>query len=214
VYNSTGYYDVSLTVTNAEGCTATLDTANFIFMEEGPIAEFTFTPSISSIENPEVEFTNESSFANSYQWDFGYSVANSFEENPTHVFPMIGNMAYTVTLTATNSSGCVDVVQHVIHVEDVIIFYVPNVFTPDGDRFNQTFKPIFTSGYDIYDFHFIIFDRWGEIIFESFNAEFGWDGTYGDNGLVEDGVYVWQVDFGDTNTDKRHVKRGHIVVLK
>jgi gliding motility-associated-like protein len=123
-------------------------------------------------------------------------------------------MSYLVQLVAFNSSGCTDTAWHMINVEDVLIYYVPNVFTPDGDNFNQTFKPIFTSGYDIYDYHLMIFDRWGEIIFESYNAEFGWDGTYGDNGLVQDGVYVWQIDFGDTISDERHVRRGHITVLK
>ncbi len=96
----------------------------------------------------------------------------------------------------------------------VIIFYVPNVFTPDGDEFNEVFQPVFTAGYDPFDFHLMIFNRWGELIFESYNADIGWDGTYGERGLVQDGVYVWKIDFKETMSDKRHIHTGHVTVLK
>jgi len=51
-------------------------------------------------------------------------------------------------------------------------------------------------------------------MFESYNATVGWTGTYGDQGLVEDGVYVWQIQFGETMSDKKHTYRGHVTVLK
>ena len=88
-------------------------------------------------------------------------------------------------------------------------FYVPNAFTPDGDYANQTFQPVFTSGYDPYDYHLQIFNRWGEIVFESYNAARGWDGHYGDGGLVDDGVYVWVIEFKDALSDKRYKNTGH-----
>jgi len=91
---------------------------------------------------------------------------------------------------------------------------VPNVFTPDGDQFNETFQPVFTSGYDPYDYHLMIFNRWGELIFESYNADIGWDGTYGTGGLVQDGVYVWKINFKESMTDKKHEVYGHVSVLK
>ena len=91
---------------------------------------------------------------------------------------------------------------------------MPNTFTPDGDDYNDEFKPIMTAGYDIYDYHLTIFNRWGEIVFESYNAAYGWDGTYGGQGIVEDGTYVWQIEFGETMSDKRHKHRGHVTILK
>jgi len=187
---------------------------DYIFIEDGPVAAFTYTPDVASIQNTEVEFTNESLFATEYVWIFGDNSADSQLENPTHFFPPIGNLGYTIMLIADNNSGCPDTAYAYISIEDVLIFYVPNVFTPDGDDYNQTFFPVFTSGYDPYDYHLTIFDRWGEIIFESFNAEIGWDGTYSNNGLVQDGVYVWQLEFGETMTDKKHIRRGHVTVLK
>jgi gliding motility-associated-like protein len=129
--------------------------------------------------------------ANTFEWIFGDNSTNSGIENPLHVFPELGNTSYVVTLIASNDAGCRDTTQTTIIVEDVIIYYVPNAFTPDGDNFNQTFKPVFTSEFDPYDYHLMIFDRWGEVVFESYNAEIGWNGKYGASGeLVEDGVYV------------------------
>ena len=83
-----------------------------------------------------------------------------------------------------------------------------------GNNINNTFYPVFTAGYDPYDYHLSILNRWGEIIFESYDASVGWDGTYGTRGLVEDGVYIWQIEFGETMSDKRHKQRGHVTVLK
>ena len=110
--------------------------------------------------------------------------------------------------------GCSSVYEMVVNVQDVLIFYVPNTFTPDGDDVNNVFLPVFTSGYDIYDYHFTVFNRWGEVMFESYNSAVGWEGTYGTQGLVEDGVYVWRIEFGDNRSDKRHKHHGHVTVLK
>ena len=59
-----------------------------------------------------------------------------------------------------------------------------------------------------------VFNRWGEIMFESHNALNGWNGTYGDQGLVDEGVFIWQLEFKETMSDKRHTHRGHVTVLK
>ena len=83
------------------------------------------------------------------------------------------------------------------------IFYVPNTFTPDGDGYNQVFKPIFSTGYDPYNFQMLIFNRWGEIVFETYDVNIGWDGSYGDKGLdVQDGTYIYKISFKNPVIDK------------
>jgi gliding motility-associated-like protein len=162
-----------------------------------------------------VEFTNNSIYADYYNWEFGDNSVNSAVTDPIHQFPNEAPGQYLVTLWSYSANGmCLDSVSQLIIIDDVIIFYVPNIFTPDGDDYNETFKPIFTSGYDKYDYHLTIFNRWGEIVFESYDTEYGWNGNYGDGGLVQDGVYIWQIDFKETMSDKRHIKRGHVTVLK
>lgn len=66
-------------------------------------------------------------------------------------------------------------------------YYIPNTFTPDGNQYNQTWQPIFTSGFDPMNFNLVVYNRWGQIVWESYNPAADWDGTY--NGFpVQDGV--------------------------
>ena len=91
---------------------------------------------------------------------------------------------------------------------------IPNIFTPDGDEYNENWKPVFHSGYDPYDYHLTIFNRWGEIVFESYDTNYGWDGSYSDEGLTRDNVYVWKIEFKETSSDKKHRQAGHVTLLK
>jgi len=93
------------------------------------------------------------------------------------------------------------------------LIYIPNTFTPDGDEHNQLFTPIITSGVDIYDFHMTIYNRWGEVIFESFDVTGAWDGTY-NNKVCPDGIYNWTIDFGVPKTDERKTLNGSIRLFR
>ena len=90
-------------------------------------------------------------------------------------------------------------------------FYVPNTFTPNGDEVNNVFEVKLLC--DFSDFHLLIFNRWGEIIFESYNLKYGWDGTY-NNKIVVDGVYVYKLDFLDNHTNTKHEITGHVNLIK
>ena len=93
------------------------------------------------------------------------------------------------------------------------IFYIPNTFTPDNDQYNQYFQPIITSGVDIHQFHFLIYNRWGETVWESFDSKAKWDGTY-NNVRCQDGVYTWVMRFGVPETDEIKEYYGYIQILK
>ena len=93
------------------------------------------------------------------------------------------------------------------------LIYIPNTFTPDGDEYNNNFLPIFTNGFDPQDFHLTVYNRWGEIMFESYNSTVAWDGTY-NNTLCQDGVYVWTIKYGDKETDKETLITGNVTLIK
>ncbi len=211
-----GLYDVTLTTTNNNGCTNSATYTDYIYVEPIPVASFTPSSSIVSIFNSTVNFNNTSTNAIEYTWDFGDESPESTEENPTHTYPDEEPGNYVVTLIATSALGCADTVTRVIIVQDELIFYVPNTFTPDGDDYNEYFKGVFTSGYDPYDFNLYIFNRWGELIWESHDANVGWDGTYGEdrNKLVQDGTYTWKIDFKTTMSDERIEVVGHVNVIR
>jgi gliding motility-associated-like protein len=166
---------------------------------------------LSNVEST-ANFTNTSTGHSSSFWDFGDGSGTSTQEHPSHSYPeQAGN--YYVTLVVANSHGCTDTATQLIIVENQVIFYVPNTFTPDGDLFNPSFLPIFTAGYDIYNFNLVIFNRWGEIVFESNDARYGWDGTYG--GMPSpDGTYTWQIQYKELYKDKHVLIRGHFNLLR
>jgi gliding motility-associated-like protein len=207
-----GDYTVTLTVTIPGGCVGS-GTA-MVHVIPYPVAQFSMNTSEVNIEDSRIMFDNSSLDATEYSWDFGDESPMSTEEDPTHEFPDVPNKEYTVTLIAANAMGCADTLSKLIFVHDVITFYVPNTFTPDGDAHNDMFQPMFYSGFDPYDFNMKIYNRWGEVVFETYDATKGWDGTYGDRGLVEDGTYVWFIEFAETMSDKRHKHRGHVTILK
>ena len=214
-YNTPGVYDVTMTATSIFDCQATHTESGYITVTPMPVAAFSFTPEVTDVSHTEIEFTNSSIDADYYEWNFGDETAISNETDPIHNY---GDepQQYQITLLATNNNGlCRDSVEAFLTVNDIILYYVPNVFTPDFDQFNQTFKPIFTSGFDPQDYHLMIFNRWGELIFESYNAAIGWDGTYPENGeLCQDGVYVWKILFKESMSDKKHNVTGHVTLLK
>jgi len=93
------------------------------------------------------------------------------------------------------------------------LIYIPNTFTPDGDEHNQVFRPIFTSGFDPYQFNMKIYNRWGEVVWETNNANSTWDGTY-NNSICPDGTYTWTARFGMTDTDEVKEIKGYITIIK
>ena len=208
-YNGAGIYSY-YTVT-AGGC----DSTAILNLSISPIPLTSFIPSISLFtESPQlVAFTNTSVGAATYSWDFGDGAFSS-EDNPEHLYAENSN-GQTITLVAVSSEGCIGTYQVSIEFEEGLIFYIPNTFTPDQDEHNQTFRPIFTSGFDPYNYEMLIFNRWGEIIFETHDVTYGWDGTYSfTNSTCQDGVYSYKITFKNPVLDERKVVCGNLILLK
>lgn len=212
-YQQPGVYDVSLTIVNAGLCSNTLLLQDYIQIENQPVAFFTYAPNTIYSSEPEVTFTNESIYATNYLWDFGYDNTTSTSENPIYSYPQLEAGIYDVMLYAMNDIGCIDSFSLNVTVVDEIIFYVPNSFTPDNDNYNQVFQPIMTSGYQEEFYTFKVYNRWGELLFETNDSNVGWDGTYKGK-LVQDGTYVWTIYFKEKFNDKKHEYRGHVTMIR
>lgn len=205
-----GCYDVTLTVTS-NGCTNTSTLTDFVCVAEQPEVEFSFLPQQVDILDPTVSFTNLSVYSDFYYWDFDNGTTSTLTD-PTVEFE--GSAAgYNVCLIGANTYGCADTVCHIVTVDDVLVYFVPNAFTPDGDEFNQTLKPVFSSGFDPFDFTFRIFNRWGEVIWESHDSSVGWDGTHAGKD-VQAGTYIWTAEFKLSNSDARTTATGHVSLLR
>lgn len=212
IFTNSGSHDVTLTLTTPAGCSGTSTYTDYVFVEEPPIASF--APSTMNVTalNSTVVFNNLSSNADSYSWSFGDGII-SFQENPSYSYDVNGTTNYLVQLIATNAAGCEDSTSKIINGQQDLIYYIPNSFTPDSDEFNQNFVPVFTDGFDPFDFNMKIFNRWGEVIFETYDSSIGWDGTY--NGvLAEDGIYIWVVEFKTMATDERIKETGNVTLIR
>lgn len=191
-YQEAGCYDVTLTAVAQNGCPNSITYEDMVCAYNIPIAGFIVNDPVQFGDANEFLFENLTVFGHTYFWDLGDGVTTN-AVNPGHIYPLERNI-YNVVLIATNEAGCSDTTSMSIQVQERLIFYVPNSFTPDGNTRNEVFQPVFTSGYDKYSYEFIIFNRWGETLFESFNDNIGWDGTYGGN-IMESGSYTWRIRF-------------------
>jgi len=215
VFTSPGTYGATLVVTtDLAGCQSELYLPNLVVADSRPLAHFTPNPQIGTQINNQITFVNNSYGATSYYWEFGDGIGTSNEVNPTYTYSEEVDW-YHVMLVATSQGGCVDTAYADVTIQEELIFYVPNTFTPDKDQYNEVFKPIFTYGYDPYDYTLYIFDRWGEMIFESHDATVGWDGTYGVDGKIcQDGTYTWKIEVKTTMNDERKTFVGHVNILR
>jgi gliding motility-associated-like protein len=188
-----------------------------VCVEALPVAEFFQSTNEINMYSTEVSFNNNSSGADQYIWSFGDGSPSTNDVDPIHDYINIGYGSYQVMLIAINENGCVDTAYSYVDLVEELIYYVPNTFTPDGDTYNPIFKPIFTSGFDIDDYVLYIYDRWGELIFESRDATVGWDGSYGSKDqieIVQDGTYTWVIEFKVIKNDERMRVNGHVNVIR
>ncbi|MBI1838483.1 MAG: choice-of-anchor L domain-containing protein [Flavobacteriia bacterium] len=209
---SAGCFDISLNVESINGCTASLSVPDLVCVEDKPHAAFDVNPNVILTTEPIVNLNNTSIGATTYNWMFGDGLSSTLI-SPSHEYNVNEVTGYTITLIAKSTLGCTDTAISSVSVKEELLYFIPNTFTPDGDKFNQTFQPVFSMGIDPYNFNMLIFNRWGEIIFESNDAKIGWDGTYGGK-LVQEGVYTWKINFKLKTSDERKMITGHVNVLK
>jgi gliding motility-associated-like protein len=191
----------------------------FIIVNATPQASFTIPDEYRSVfTGEEVRFVNLSQGADEYIWKFGDG-NESFEEEPIHAYPDSG--VYDITLIAINTeTGCTDSVRLNSQVQVILggESEVPNAFTPsragpgtasDNPLQNDFFLPRVEG---VSQFNMKIYNRWGELLFESNNKDEGWDGYF--NGvLMPQGVYVYRLELVYEN-GRRETKVGDITLIR
>ena len=183
----------TVVTTDANGCTTT--TSVTVHEIPGPLADFYPHPRVHTIlDSPVVTLTdNSSGTVVNWGWDFGDGSTNGSGEIINHNYYDIGT--YVVTLYITDANGCKDTTTDTIKVIDVFTFYVPNAFTPNDDGFNDFFFPDGVN-WDPNYYEFYIFDRWGNLIFETTTIGEKWNGTVNNNRESDDAfvdVYVYLI---------------------
>ncbi|WP_448700271.1 PKD domain-containing protein [Mucilaginibacter sp. AW1-3] len=175
-----------------------------------PIASFTVNPPISSAILPvptTVSFTNTSTLADSYLWNFGDG-STSTAVNPVHTYNSKGS--FTVTLTATSRGQCTNnVSKGKLILRYLVVIFIPNTFTPNDDGVNDVFNVKITS---LKTYHISIFNRFGAKLYDGYDITNAWAGTY-QGRPVPIGTYYYVIDAVSLNDDPIK-ESGYVTVLR
>jgi gliding motility-associated-like protein len=210
-------------------------------VSDPPKAEFCVSPPIAPISDPVFAFCDLwSSDVVNWIWNFGDGTPlDSSSTNPVHSYSAtIGSndyYNYTISLYVQNKYGCWDTISHPVEITPEFTFYIPNTFTPNGDQTNEFF---FGKGRGIKEYNILLFDRWGNTIWEchyegkssdwdntnqdGMPSACKWDGVVQSGGtdqsgssgvVVQEDVYVWKVNLTDV-FNRKHLYVGHVSIVK
>jgi gliding motility-associated-like protein len=214
-YDAPGCYDVSLTVTSPESCVGFETYTNYVCVYAYPIPDFVFGPQPTSIMQPEITFANGTqetgTGTHAYNWTFD-EWGVSTDINPVFEFPSDDQGTYEVCLQAISPEGCSADTCYEVVIDGQFTIYVPNAFSPDNDGVNDYFFP---EGKGLYgdDYTLMIFDRWGEMIYQSNHESTPWDGTKNGSPVKSD-LYVWKIITTDRYSGTKKEFIGHVTLLR
>jgi len=211
-YPGTGTYTVTLVayVSNKPLCNDTVTTT--VSISDAFKSVFSFTP-VPCSENV-VQFSSSIEAPPGttpvWSWNFGDSQTAS-SPNPSHAYSQPGTYGITLITYIPNSLGCYDTLQaQTINVSAIADMYIPNTFTPNGDGYNDVFMvrgPLFSI------YYFAVYNRWGQLVFETSDPKEGWDGQY--KGKPADpGVFGYYVKVRCSETSSEILKKGNVTLIR
>ena len=202
-------WPVSLRVEDNKGCRNEMTLLNAVKVFPEPVADFTYTPEVVYIRDPQVTFENRSLNATEYSWDFGDGSPASQELSPRHSFGSLG--FFDVALTAKNDFGCTNQFTGRLAVVFDRLF-PPNAFSPNSIKEEDREFRLYSDGILEEGYLLRIFNRWGELVFESRTPELGWDGKMKNGDFAPGGVYTWVLQYLDFR-ESRHNQQGTVTLL-
>lgn len=208
IFGGAGKFTAKARVVTSSGCSAWFDLNDTVTAVPYPVAAFTASPAVTTIENPNISFTDKSKGATAYVWDFGDGKQSLFPGDQNHTYSDTG--WFDVTLRVSVAPGCINATSQRVRVKDVYHLFIPTSFTPDGSGLNDVFVP---KGRAIASFHMTIYNRWGMKVFESANASQGWTGLDDKGNPWAPGFYPVFIEVLDTD-GFRHVEKSTITLLK
>ena|GEM_PF-1511385 len=206
-YKAANYYDVLLRVESHNNCFHDSLISSAAWVKSLPIAKFGYERINYDFETVEFQYSDQSTDAITWDWDFGDGQISQLA-NP--IIEYIDTAHYLVQLIVSNQLNCLDTSIQTVWALPEFLLYVPNAFSPNKDEKNEGFAPRASAYYVNYRMR--IYDRWGELMFETDKLTETWDGTYKGVACME-GVYVYQVHIVDL-FGKGHNLKGNLTLLR
>ena len=220
-YTKVGVFDIWLEMQFTNGCKDSAQTK--VTITEVPVADFSFSPQPASTLDPRVLFTNQSTGATDYLWDFGSKGTPSSSVNADDIVKFAidsavahGYDSIPVKLKASNAV-CTDSMIKKILLKDIFTMYAPNAFSPNGDGLNELFYPMGANHEceTCTNYEFMVFNRWGEMVFRTTTPYEPWNGKRANN--LHDAqidVYIWRVVYTDSFTGKEGKQMGTVTLMR
>jgi gliding motility-associated-like protein len=212
-YENDGKYTLTLQVGNNNTCFDDTTITQAVVVNPRADAKFKLDKDYISADYPVIGFENQSTEASIFTLDVGDgAVYNNFVNQ--HIYQNVIDGEYDIQLIANNQYNCPDTAYKTLKVEPTSSIYIPNSFTPNGDGKNELFGPEFIG--DPVFFDFLIFDRWGHVIFETFDKNVKWNGTFKnqDKEPIKQDVYVYKlvIGFGGSMNNYKNIT-GRVTVI-
>lgn len=205
-YKDVKNYDIKLIATTDQGCFDTLSKIGAAVVNPNPVSMFSFDR-IRSWENEvDVQYNDLSTGAIAWNWNFA-SMGTSADQNPLLFYN--DTLSQRTSLIVTNIFGCKDTSVQDLFIMPDVIYYVPTAFSPNDDNINETFKPVGLAF--ALEYRFIVFNRWGEIMYDTKDPKLGWDGKF-QGKVVEQGLYFYRMEFIGAD-ELRKEEKGNILVV-
>ncbi len=196
-------------VSQLTSCIDTLHWPDMVLVHPKPLAQFEVDYPVAIIEHANLNFTNLTTGTEFFDWSFGDGGVSN-EENPQHTYTAIGK--YPVDFITESEYGCMDTATMEIEIVPFNVF-TPNAFRPDSEiPENREFMPV-GVGINPEVFQFRVYNRWGEMVFESENPEIKWDGTTKNSRPAPAGNYIWKADFEDIQGFS-HTMKGQVLLIR
>jgi len=209
LYTNIGTYTISLEAVDSSTCNIVSDTSVTITVQGKPTAAFTYEPTPPQPPNTPTIFTDGSTPAVKYQWFFGDGTSEVRTTPDTVIHQYNKTDTFRVCLVVTNASGCTDTACHEVPAVINPLLDVPNAFTPGRFGQNAVIKVV---GFGITHMIWRIYNRWGQVVFESDDPYVGWDGTY--KGVVQP-MDVYGYTLEAQYSDGTHTsKKGDITLIR
>lgn len=216
-----GQYEVDLQLTNIAGCQYDSPQTLILNSYAPPTAGYVVGPQPTDIFETELQFEDMTTGypIQSYAWTFstieGTLLGGSASANPVFTFPNAFGADYLVTLEVTDIHNCTDITYgNTVVIDDILQFYVPTGFTPNNDGLNDVLQFV---GADIDEqrFHFEVFNRFGELIYESKDPNSAWTGNVGGGThFAPNGVYNWRAIVVSKSTGAKKEIDGSITIMR
>jgi len=211
-YPGTGSYTATMVAYDATKplCNDTIKTE--INISSSFKADFTFTPIPCSDNLVQFNGNVQSPPGTTPMWYWNFGNNNiATTQNPTPTFPASGNYPITVFVSVPNSVGCYDTLQTQINISIAAgEIFIPNTFTPNNDGNNDLFR-VRGPNYPI--FYLAVYNRWGEMVFETSDVNTGWDGNY--KGKPADpGVFGYYMKARCSENEQEIFRKGNVTLIR